>query len=342
MKTLAKAFLVCSALLFASVAFGQTILTTTTLSAAVGNTASSALTTGNLGVVSVASATGISAPTPNSGNTYGAASSNAQTYLYVDRELMQVTGVSGTNINVIRGVGGTAASSHASSALVFIVPAADASGGNARFGGSPAGSCTRSNELYLPHIQFTAGIISDCVGGQWVNGDSAQTTRAVQWRLRQPETGAQSSGAVFGTNSTPTEYSIYCTEIDMPYSKLVTGLGFHVGTTGNSSDLWVAALYDSGGNLIANSTTAGTAPGAGYSWSPIPFTSKYYVVGPGQYFGCMTTVGSVTATLDTVTTAKGDNMLTYTATGTSTTYLPMSFTPPTSFHTTAGPYMYVY
>lgn len=322
-------------------AFGQTLLLTTTLSSATGNTTSSALTTGNFGMIAVASATGISGPVPNTSNTAGLATSSAQTYLYVDHELMQVVSVSGTTIGVIRGAGPTYAQSHASGALVFVVPGIAFYGGNTLPGVASGGSCTRTNEVYLPHIDFSSGIISDCLGGQWVNGDSKQTTRAVQWRIREPETGAQASTAVFGTNTTSVLDSIYCTEVDMPYSKLVTGLGIHVATTGNSSDLWVLGLYDSGGNLLANSATAGTAPGVAYSWSPFVFTSKYYVVGPGQYFGCMIPISTTTATVDTVTTGKGSNMLTYGATS-STAALPATFTPPTGFTTVVGPYFYVY
>jgi hypothetical protein len=327
---------------FALAANAQTMLLNTTLSAAVGNTSSSALTTGSLGVVTVASATGISAPAANTSNTMGPATSAAQTYLYVDKELMQVVSVNGTSITVIRGIGPTVGASHATGAVVLVIPAQYNGGSNTAPGYVPSGSCTRTNELYLPHVEFASGTISDCLGGQWVNGDARQTTRATQWRIQAPITGAQTSGAVFGTNSTITRYSMYCTEIDMTYSKLVTGLAFHTGTTGTSSDLWAASLYDSGGNLIANSVSTGTAPGAGYAWSPIALTAKYYVVGPGQYYGCVTPIAAVTATLDTIAAAKGDNTLTYVGTGTSTTTLPASFTIPTGFNASAGPFLYVY
>ena len=46
---------------------------------------------------------------------------------------MQVVAVSGTTVTVIRGVGGTAASAHASGALVFVVPGNDQTGDNARY-----------------------------------------------------------------------------------------------------------------------------------------------------------------------------------------------------------------
>ena len=303
----------------------QSILINTTLSAALVNGGSGQVAT-------VASATGITAPS--------AANPQLATYLVIDAELAQVVAVNGTQITLARGVGGTQSRTHASGAVVLVVPAYLATYFNVP---GPTGSCTRTSVLALPLVSVSAGAawLSDCIGGQWVTGDAGQTTRAVQWRIRQPETGAQTSGAVFGNNTTSVLDSIYCTEIDMSYSKLVTGLGIHVGTTGNSSDKWVLGLYDSSGALLAQSAAAGTAPGSSYAWSAFAFTAKYYVVGPGQYFGCMVPIASTTATVDTIKTAQGDNILTYTATS-STAALPASFTAPTSFTNAAGPYLYVY
>lgn len=318
------------------------MLITTTLASAAANTVSTALTTGNLSVVNLASATGVSAPTPNLGNVAGIATSAAATYLYVDRELMQVEAVSGTSITVMRGVGSTAAASHVSGALVFVVPAAAVANwgtpvGNTDWG--PQGSCTRTNELYLPRIAFTSGNISDCLGGQWMQGDSSQTTRLVWFRAYSPAPGAQASSAVFGTNSTLTQYSTYCTEIDIGSSKLLTGLAPHIGTTGGT-DKWTVGLYDSGGNLVASSATGGALVGSAYAWQATAFTAPYYAVGPAQYYGCFITNGT-TATADLVTTAKGDYVLTATKTGTANT-LPTSFTVPTSFTSVNGAYLYAY
>jgi hypothetical protein len=97
-----KKFLTLSALAaFAAIAsFGQTILTPTTLSAAV--------TKAKQIQIVVASATGITAPTQTT-----------SVDLYIDKELMLVEAVSGTTVTVSRGQGGTTATTHASGALVF-------------------------------------------------------------------------------------------------------------------------------------------------------------------------------------------------------------------------------
>ena len=340
MKKLANAVLFLSLLFLGAPAFGQTLLTTTTLSAAVPNSTSSALTSGNQGIVSVASATGISAPTPNSGNTYGLATSNAQTYLYVDRELMQVTGVSGTNVSVIRGVSSTAASSHASSALVFVVPAADVNGDSGRLGGTPAGSCTRTSELYLPHIQWISGTVSDCIGGQWVQGDATQTQRIASKWFYAPPPGGTIYTSLNTAGTTLAATTMYCTEIQLPYSKQVTGIGVLNGTT-VGTDKHLVALYDATGNLLANSATAGVASATASNYQQIAFTSPYYVVGPGQYFGCMQTNGT-TDTVRMLVTQVLDQYLTKGVTSITFGTVPATITVPTTFTTAVGPYLQLY
>jgi hypothetical protein len=329
MKTFKKFPLFLLVCAFAMALHAQTLLTTTTLSAAAGNTVSSALTTGNLGAISVASATGISAPTANTGNVALPATSGGTTYLYVDRELMQVEGVNGTTITVIRGVGSTSAASHASGALVFVVPA----GAVANWGGG-------SLAPYLPIIQFSSGIITDCVGGQYVNGDTSQTTRGTFYRLEAPTIGAVSNAAAIGTNSTAVAAELYCTEVRLPYSRLLTGYAPHIGTTGGT-EKWIVALYDSGGNLLANSAVAGATVGSGNAWQATAFTAPYYAVGPAQYFACLMSNGT-TATIDTVTTGKDDNILTFKSASAGTFGTLPNFTAPTSFASVSGAYGYVY
>ncbi len=344
LKSMKTLFLSLMVLAFASALPAQTILTNTTLASAVGNTVSSALTTGNLGVVNLTSATGVTAPVANSGNIATISTSGGSSYLYVDRELMQVESVSGTSVTVIRGVGSTSAASHASGAVVFVVPAAAAASwpspiGNTDFG--PHGSCTRTNELYLPRIAFTSGNISDCVGGQWINGDASQTTRTTFWKASFPPIGAQANTGALGTSTATTAAELYCVEIDMPFSRLVTGLAPHIGATGGT-DKWIAALYDSSGNLVANSAVAGTTVGAtAYAFQSLPFTSPYYVVGPAQYYGCVMSNGT-TATLDLVKTGTGDQILTYKSASAGTFGTLPSFTAPTGFTTLQGPWQLMY
>lgn len=315
----ALAFLVGS-----SLSFAQTILTNTTLSAAV--------TTSSTRLFPLTSATGVTAPSPTD-NTKA-------TFLVVDSEVVSVTAVSGTNITVARGVNGTAAKTHASGAVVFVVPAYLATYFTNQ---PPTGSCTRGNVIALPVITTSSGqaVISDCLGGQWVNGDAGQTTRATFYRLEAPTIGAVSNASAIGTSTATVAAELYCTEIRLPYSRLLTGLAPHIGATGGT-DKWIVALYDSGGNLIANSATAGaTVSSTAFAWQATAFTSSYYAVGPAQYFGCLMSNGT-TATADLVATGKDDNILTFKSASAGTFGTLPNFTAPTTFTTVNGAYLYLY
>jgi hypothetical protein len=316
------------ALAVAQLAPAQTILTETTLSAAI--------TSLKAKQIVVASATNISAPT-----TY-----STLTSLYIDKELLSVEAVNGTTITVARGQGGTASTYHASGALVFVgVPNAFfvGSADNAGIGGGvppqAGGSCTRGTLLYLPSINVETGVISDCVGGAWVNGVRT-TNKNNQYRLNFPTIGAV---AYTGLNTNGTAVgatTVYCTEIDLPYNKLITGLGFLEGTTVTGNARY-SILYDAAGNAIANGALAGIASVTASVFENYAFTTPYYAVGPAQYFGCLqdNAVGSTTVRM--MVTGIDDNVLTVGQTGATFGTVP-ALSVPTAFHSAVGPYLYVY
>jgi hypothetical protein len=142
-----KMFLSGVVLLLAStLAMAQASLTSTTLSSAVNDTSQN--------FVVVGSASGISA-----GNTGG--------FLLVDGELMDVTAVNGTVINVVRGANGTRAVKHASGATVLV-------GNPEYFTSYPRfGACTSTDETVLPWNDINPkdgpfyGAQFDCFNGSW-------------------------------------------------------------------------------------------------------------------------------------------------------------------------------
>lgn len=146
--------LVVAICLLAPPASGQVVLNQTTLAAALSATTST---------LSVASATGITAPGPNQ---------SALKALVIDKEIVLVSSLTSTTIQVIRGQYGTDRVPHVSGALVFVVP----DNAFAR-GAFPSGSCTRTNLPYVPivYISPTAGGSTgarfDCLGGQLVRTD---------------------------------------------------------------------------------------------------------------------------------------------------------------------------
>jgi hypothetical protein len=321
------------------VAAAQTLLTTTTLSAAVPNTLQSVTTAGLMGVVTVASATGITAP---AGNTSGVLNNVTGTFLFVDRELMDVRGISGTTVTVVRGAEGTSATSHASGALVFVVPAQLStyvgSGGGPL--SVPAGSCTRGNEIVLPRIQYATGVISDCLGGQWINGDSVQTQRQTFNGFRYPDPGGtaltalETAGTAASANT-----EIYCTEVDLPYSQLLTGIAVLNGTTVGTNKHF-AILYDSSGNVLANSAVAGVTTANASTYQKLNFVTKYYAVGPARYFACDGLNGT-TDTIRHAITAVNDNVLGGAVTG-QVFGTAAAVTLPATFTTAKAPYFMLF
>ncbi len=316
--------LLLSAVLFmAGSAFGQTILTNTTLSAAI--TSSSSTT------AVVTSATNINAPSTSD--------ATKATYIFVDRELMDVRAVNGTTLSVVRGAGGTAASTHASSAFVFVVPAYLST----QFAIVPAGSCTRANEVALPRVNARTGIISDCNGGQWVNGGITQTTFVAGGAINDPPTAGtaytslESNGTAFDAVT-----SMYCNEIKLPYSKVLTGLKVLMGTTAGGSEKKAVLLYDAGGKLLANSAAAGQTMGSTASvFVSVAFSTPFYAVGPGRYFGCIQSNGTSDTIRHTIT-AVNDNYLNSKVTGQTFGTFAASITAPSTFTTAIGPYFQLY
>jgi hypothetical protein len=119
-------------LAFAVSGFAQTTTTSTTLSAAVNGTAS---------LITVASATSFV---------------EGSTYAFVDDELMEVSAVSGTSITVMRGANGTRVMPHLTGSTVYVGPF------NVYRASDPSGSCTSTNETYLPQINPATGGVWDC------------------------------------------------------------------------------------------------------------------------------------------------------------------------------------
>ncbi len=126
-------------------------LTTTTLSAAIAQPSGSTPPTQ---IITVASATGINAPSVFNGT--------AGSMLYVDREAMQVVSILGTAITVQRGQRGTKAVGHVSGAYVWI--------GNPQWFqvSDPLGTCSVGAQYASPWVNAITGGIWLCSGSTYV------------------------------------------------------------------------------------------------------------------------------------------------------------------------------
>jgi hypothetical protein len=302
----------------APLAHAQTILVPTTLSASIAND--------SVQVMTVASVTTVSGYTVVAGSIG-----------YIDNEEVIVKPlngvVSGTTLGIIRSQGGTTGKAHASGALVFFGPP-NAFKAVPSF--LPQGSCTRGNELYLPYINVREATISDCLGGQWTNG---VTTRSPRWKVNSPEPGATIYTSLNTSGTTLGATTLYCTEVNLPTNKLLTGIAILNGTTVGTDNHYVV-LYDSGGNAVANSALAGAVAATASVYQPYAFTSKFFAVGPAQYFACFQSNGT-TATVRMALTQVNDTVLTAGQTGATFGTVPV-LTVPTTFTTAVGPYVYLY
>ncbi len=197
----------------------QVTLTSTTTSAAIG-----AGPAGTPVSFTVASASGITAPVfsvPNqpTGN---------QTVLYIDKEEIFVTGLSGTYVTGIRGYDSTNASAHVSGATVYVASPYQI-GHNDK-----AGACTAATEPFLPYINAQNGNIFSC-------GTSGQWARV----LSGTQTGAPSSTISFGcTGTVGSAETIY--------------VGSVLVCSGSTTQLlrWTATTNGTVANLRASSTAA--------------------------------------------------------------------------------------
>lgn len=309
-------------------AFGQaTILTPTTLSAAI--------TKVKQKTIVVASATGITAP-----STPGVVATD----LYIDKELMTVEAVSGTTITVSRGMGSTTSTEHASGALVWFATPSNffvGSANNAGVGGGypvqAGGSCTRANLLVTPSINVETGVISDCLGGVWVNGVNDPLPQS---HVPSPVVGGIAVTSLTAGVAMPVT-DMGCTEIFLPYNKNLTGLGLLNGATASTDD-HIVALYDAKGNFLTSNATAGTLAAGASDYQYIPFTAKWFAVGPAVYYGCYQTNG-VTGLVHMVDSATGASGVWAGYIGTQTFgTIPPTITVPTTFTSAQGPFYSFY
>ena len=320
MNTINKFGMLAVLTLAASNLGAQIILTPTTLS--------SALTTSSGQTIVVASAT------PNASSPDNFAAGQQPTGLIIDGEYMTVKSVSGTTIGVIRGQGGTTATSHASGALVWSGAPNHLQTKNVLM---PLGSCTRANQLYLPVVNAERNDITDCLGGKWQHGPNVQNP---PFRLTAPDpggvlyTGINSNGTAVGATT------MYCTEMNIKGNKLLTGLTVLNGTT-VTGNLRYVILFDASGNLLANSALAGQASVTASVYETYPFVTKYMAVGPAQYFACLQDNAAGTTTVRMAVTGQADQVLTKGTTGATFGTIP-TFTVPTTFTTAVGAFMGAY
>jgi hypothetical protein len=255
----------------------------TTLSAAVGVTDSQ---------VCLASATGVVTRSVSA----------AGSYLFVDREVLQVGGAgsSSTCFRVTHGQLGTAASAHLSAARVYVGNAAPTSGDSSR--------------------PFTSGLFPL---------DAAFTD------ARTPALYPGSVGSTVTAVNGTTFYSmLHLTE------NVATSGGCLENVVG-ATDKYIFALYDKTGNLIANTALAGVvAAGSAINqciaWDAGGPAGAVFLLSPGDYYFAIQTNGTTTTFLGYKTGTVPATYVTGSNTGTfGTLIVPLA--PAVTFTTAVGP-----
>ena len=150
MKRLFRTLLALAVGLTAAPVLAQTTGTTTTLAAAV-TAAGQAGDTSSAQQINVASATGIVV-----GDLVAVLRGGRVA------EFMRVQVINGTYLTVARGIDSRVVA-HLNGATIYVDPEA-----NYYRGADPTGACTRASEVYLPHINRTTGVVSECsTAGVW-------------------------------------------------------------------------------------------------------------------------------------------------------------------------------
>lgn len=142
-----------------------------------------------------------------------------------------------------------------------------------------------------------------------------------------------------GTNTTLVNgTTLYADLVILKPSVLLTGIGVLNGAT-VGTDKGLVSLYDSAGNLLANSALAGATTSGANAFQQYAFTATYTTLNPGRFWIGYQSNGT-TDTLRTIAASTWADVLTTGATGTFGTIA--AFTPPTTFTADKGPYAYVY
>lgn len=166
MKTLLKITLAIT--LLASLAAGQTILSSTTLGAAITTTTQTNITLASTSTM----------------QNKGGAGNQINTVLYVDHELMYVTSVTdSTHVIVQRATGigaGGRPMTHSSGAIVLFSLTSGSNPAPSFFSNVQpvsqlVGSCTSSQLMVLPLVYVFSGDVQTCMGSKWVIVNSPKT-----------------------------------------------------------------------------------------------------------------------------------------------------------------------
>lgn len=215
--------------LWPAAAIAQTTLTNTTLAAAITNANDQTMT--------IASATGWTATT-----------SAAQTYALVDREVVGVRALSGTQVSITRGQFSTRATGHISGAKVWFIPAGSVAVTNF----DRAGACTTSGSADLSQSGAVVPVLNPSTGNAFYCSSTG---------VWLPVTTLMGSNACTVTQATSKSTGVTCSAmsgtVTMNGAALAAGVevGFTVTNTAIAAGDVVVVVIKSGATAASYGVT---------------------------------------------------------------------------------------
>lgn len=143
----------------------------------------------------------------------------------------------------------------------------------------------------------------------------------------------------FGTDTTPSATVSYLVEIFVGEAFVCTGAACLNGTAA-ATDKYIFALYDTSGNLLANTALAGVVATGTDAFQQIAFTSPL-TLAAGRYILMVTTNGTTTR-LRTIATLTFVNVLAGSLTGQTFATVPGTIVFPETFTADKGVISYVF
>lgn len=142
-----------------------------------------------------------------------------------------------------------------------------------------------------------------------------------------------------GTNTADINGQLWITEIFVPYSYVVSIIGFLQGGTA-TTDNFLAALYDPGGNLIGNSATAGVILSGASTFAERTLLAPVQVNGPNRYYVAVQGNGTAAGAIQTIPASTFVGLFTKVLSGAFGT-VPAQIVVPTTFAAGSGPIVYL-
>lgn len=143
-----------------------------------------------------------------------------------------------------------------------------------------------------------------------------------------------------GTLVTPAANTVYLTQIEVPKSTLLTGVGVLNGTTVGTNK-YIVAIYSSEGNLLASSAAAGVLTAGASGFQQIPFSNTYIVPGARTVWIAVF-VNGATDNFYAMPAMAAMSGLAGSVTGQSFGTVPATLVMPTTFTAGVGPIAFVY